>query len=153
MQYYLPQLPFQEHVRFSNQTISGYPAYSVWIATGWAAFGWVTVYFPVGIYRVFLAITVAIGLGALGAGLRWLRTNWRSPALRSTALPVGCSSRSPRGRSWAACTGRSIRRTRRSLFRPTFVAPVLWWLLIVGWLVAAPAGLVYALRRASASSG
>jgi len=43
--------------------------------------------------------------------------------------------------------------SRASLFRPTFVAPVLWWLLIVGWLVAAPAGLVYALRRASASSG
>ena len=38
-QYYLPQLPFQEHVRFSNQTISGYPAYGVWVATGWAAFG------------------------------------------------------------------------------------------------------------------
>jgi fluoride ion exporter CrcB/FEX len=88
-QYYLPQLPFQNHVRFSNATISDYPAFGVWIATGWAAFGWVTVYFPKGPYWLFLAITVAIGLGALAAGLRWLRPNWRSTVLRSTALPVG----------------------------------------------------------------
>lgn len=43
--------------------------------------------------------------------------------------------------------------SRASLFRPGLVTPALWWLLIAGWLIAAPAGLVYALRRASASSG
>jgi len=87
-QYYLPQLPFQNHVRFSNETVSSYPAFGVWIATGWAAYGWVTVYFPFWVYTVFLAITVLIGLGAMAASLRALRRNRRSPVLRSTALPV-----------------------------------------------------------------
>ncbi len=87
-EYYLPQLPFEGHVRFSNPTISDYPAYSVWIATGWAVFGWATVYFPKSVYLAFLAITVLIGLAAAAAGLRALRRNWRSPRLRLTALPV-----------------------------------------------------------------
>ncbi len=41
---------------------------------------------------------------------------------------------------------------RASLFRPGFVTPALWWLLIAGWLVGAPAALAYALRRTSVSS-
>ncbi len=39
---------------------------------------------------------------------------------------------------------------RASLFRPGFVKPALWWLLLLGWLLAAPAGLAYALRRSAA---
>lgn len=42
---------------------------------------------------------------------------------------------------------------RASLFRPGFVTPALWWALIAGWLLAAPAGLAYALRRLNAASG
>lgn len=41
---------------------------------------------------------------------------------------------------------------RASLFRPGFVTPALWWLLIAAWLLGAPAGLAYALRRTGASS-
>jgi len=42
---------------------------------------------------------------------------------------------------------------RASLFRPGFVGPALWWVLLLGWLVAAPAGLAYALRRPSSARG
>ena len=34
---------------------------------------------------------------------------------------------------------------RASLFRPGFVHPVLWWVLLAGWLVALPFGLARAL--------
>lgn len=36
---------------------------------------------------------------------------------------------------------------RASLFRPAFVGPALWWVLIVAWVVGAPIGLAYAVRR------
>ena len=64
-EYYLPRLPGQQEHHFDLPVISSYPAYNVWVATGWAAFGWVTVYFSHGVYPWFLAITLLIGLGAL----------------------------------------------------------------------------------------
>lgn len=88
-EYYLPKLPFQHHVRFSTSIISDYPAYGIWVATGWAAFGWVTVFFPMWAYPIFLAITVLIGLGGLGAALRFVaRAGGPARLLRSSALAV-----------------------------------------------------------------
>lgn len=42
---------------------------------------------------------------------------------------------------------------RASLFRPGFVTPALWWVLIAAWLLAAPAGLAYGLSRARSTPG
>ena len=87
-QYYLPRLPGQQSIRLDIPSISSYPAYNVWVATGWGAFGWVTVYFPHGFYPWFLAITVLI---AVGATTRVGRALWRgrgTPWLRGDALPL-----------------------------------------------------------------
>lgn len=87
-QYYLPRLPGQQPVHFDIASISSYPAYNVWVATGWGAFGWVTLYFPHGLYPWFLAITVLI---AVGAATRIVRGLWRAratPRMRAEALPL-----------------------------------------------------------------
>ena len=39
---------------------------------------------------------------------------------------------------------------RASLFRPGFVRPALWWILLAAWLVALPFGMAYAVRAARA---
>ena len=64
-EYYLPRLPGQQPHYLDLPVISSYPAYQVWVASGWAAFGWVDVWFPRGIYALFLAITVLVGVTAL----------------------------------------------------------------------------------------
>jgi 4-amino-4-deoxy-L-arabinose transferase-like glycosyltransferase len=63
-QFYLPKLPFMQEQRFVFPVISHYPAYEVWLASGWASFGWVNVWFPAWVYRVFLAISLAVAAGA-----------------------------------------------------------------------------------------
>lgn len=88
-QFYLPRLPFQHPVSFSLPTISSYPAYNVWVATGWAAFGWVTVFFPRGVYGWFLAITVLVAIAAVGRGVRLVVSNRRTAAIRAVVVPVG----------------------------------------------------------------
>lgn len=40
---------------------------------------------------------------------------------------------------------------RASLFRPGFVGPALWWVLVACWLVAIPVALVLAVRAARAA--
>ncbi len=87
-QYYLPRLPFQTPIGFDSGYVSSYPALSVWIATGWAAFRWVTVDFPLWVYRVFAAVTAAVGLAALVRVGTLLWRQRRSPRLRSVGLPV-----------------------------------------------------------------
>lgn len=87
-QYYLPQLPFQQTLRLDSGYVSSYPALNVWVATSWAAFGWVTVFFPLWLYKVFLAVTATVGLGALVRGARSVWQRRRSPALLRVALPV-----------------------------------------------------------------
>jgi 4-amino-4-deoxy-L-arabinose transferase-like glycosyltransferase len=74
-QYYLPRLPGQGK---SVAAPIGYPAFRVWIVTGWAAFGWLEVKFAVMVYRVLALLTAAVGAAALVAiwrarrGLDWL---------------------------------------------------------------------------------
>jgi 4-amino-4-deoxy-L-arabinose transferase-like glycosyltransferase len=75
-QFYLPKLPFMRDQRFVFSVISPYPAYQVWLASGWASFGWVNVWFPPWVYRVFLAVVLAIAAGAgftLARAIRALR--------------------------------------------------------------------------------
>lgn len=70
-QYYLPRLPFQTPIGFD----SGYVR-------------WVTVDFPLWVYRVFAAVTAAVGLAALVRVGTLLWRQRRSPRLRSVGLPV-----------------------------------------------------------------
>lgn len=85
-EYYLPRLPGQQPHYLGLPVISTYPAYNIWVATGWGAFGWVTLFFDHGIYPLFLAITVLVGLAGVGrlayAGVR----RGRRASLR--ALPI-----------------------------------------------------------------
>jgi 4-amino-4-deoxy-L-arabinose transferase-like glycosyltransferase len=80
-QFYLPKLPFMSDQRFVFPVISHYPAYEVWLASGWASFGWVNVWFPPWVYRIFLAIVLAV---AAGAGIAFLRG---ARALRALSRP------------------------------------------------------------------
>jgi hypothetical protein len=88
-QYYLPKLWFQTPVHFDLPVVSHYPAYNVWVAMSWAAFGWVSIWFPFGIYHVFLAITVLVGLAALARVIVQARRRAGSPSLRREWLPIG----------------------------------------------------------------
>lgn len=82
-QFYLPKLPFQQTIQFVFPVISHYPAYEVWLGSGWATFGWANVWFPSGVYLVFLLVTVIALAGAL-ATVPWLRL--RRSAQRQTLL-------------------------------------------------------------------
>lgn len=87
-EYYLPRLPGQQLHHLDLPVISSYPAYNVWVATGWAAFGWVTVYFGHGVYPWFLAITVAVGvLAAVRLASLWRRHRGQR-VVRSEAVPI-----------------------------------------------------------------
>jgi 4-amino-4-deoxy-L-arabinose transferase-like glycosyltransferase len=71
-QFYLPKLSFMRDQRFVFPVISHYPAYQVWLASGWAAFGWVNIWFTAWVYRIFLAIAIVIGAGAAVTARRGL---------------------------------------------------------------------------------
>jgi 4-amino-4-deoxy-L-arabinose transferase-like glycosyltransferase len=97
-QFYLPKLPSMQDQRFVFPIISHYPAYEVWLASGWASFGWVNIWFPPWVYRIFLAIFLAVATGAAIAFARGARTlrAVSKPARRATlataafiALTVG----------------------------------------------------------------
>ncbi len=87
-QFYLPKLPSQTRLTFDSQYVSTYPALNVWVATGWAAFGWVTVYFPLAVYKLFFAITSVVVAAATGKGLVLLWRRRRSRSALAAALPV-----------------------------------------------------------------
>jgi 4-amino-4-deoxy-L-arabinose transferase-like glycosyltransferase len=72
-QFYLPRLPFMRDQRFVFPIISHYPAYQVWLASGWASFGWVNIWFPAWVYRVFLAVAIAVAAGAAMTARRGLK--------------------------------------------------------------------------------
>lgn len=67
-QFYLPKLPFMRDQRSLFPIISHYPAYQVWLASGWASFGWVNIWFPAWVYRIFLAVALAV-IGGAGVTL------------------------------------------------------------------------------------
>jgi 4-amino-4-deoxy-L-arabinose transferase-like glycosyltransferase len=86
-QFYLPRLPFMNRNTIFFPVISHYPAYNVWIGTGWAAFGWVTVFFSSWVYVIFGVVTLLLAGAAAATGLRRLRAE-RGVALRR-AWPLG----------------------------------------------------------------
>ncbi len=87
-QFYLPRLPFQVPLYLDSRYVSPYPAFNVWVATSWAAFGWVTVFFPLWVYKVFLAITASVALAAVTKGIVSLLHHRRSRQLWTVGLPV-----------------------------------------------------------------
>ena len=67
-QFYLPRLPSQKPFG----TIDDLRVYSVWVKTGWAAFGWLEVRFPDWVYALFAAVSAfVIAGGVLLVVLRW----------------------------------------------------------------------------------
>jgi 4-amino-4-deoxy-L-arabinose transferase-like glycosyltransferase len=85
--YYLPRLPHQHVQEYAIPVISSYPAYNVWIGTGWASFGWVTDFLPKPAYIAFAAITVVLVAAAAIPGVRALREAPRATLRR--AWPLG----------------------------------------------------------------
>jgi 4-amino-4-deoxy-L-arabinose transferase-like glycosyltransferase len=82
-QFYLPKLPFMHDQRSLFPVISKYPAYQVWLASGWASFGWVNIWFPAWVYRIFLAVVIAVGAGAAVTARRgWKAIRARAGGLR-----------------------------------------------------------------------
>ena len=75
-QFYLPRLPFQHpEIHFVDPHISHFPAFHVWLASGWASFGWVNVWFGTWVYYLFLAIAIVI---LAGVGVTMLKAwPWR----------------------------------------------------------------------------
>jgi hypothetical protein len=85
-QVFLPRLGFM-HAHFHP---GDYPAYTIFVQRGWAAFGWYDVLFPAGVYTaVLVAMLAAIPLGIWAARRErgWLRANW-IPAGAVLAMPV-----------------------------------------------------------------
>ena len=69
-QYYLPKLSFQQ--QFGG--LPDYPVYDVWLKGGWAAFGWLEIEFPEGVYWLLALLTLATLAGAAVAVARaWRR--------------------------------------------------------------------------------
>ena len=74
-QVFLPRLPFMT----AHFPASGYPAYTIFVVRGWAAFGSYTVTFPHWVYVVILvAMISAIPLSMLAAWREWIwiGRNW-----------------------------------------------------------------------------
>jgi hypothetical protein len=55
-QLFLPPLPFMTDLHLNY-----WPAYDIYIVEGWAAFGWVTVRFPVWVYTVVSTVSLIVG--------------------------------------------------------------------------------------------
>ena len=144
-QFYLPKLPSMAENRFVFPIISHYPAYEVWLSSGWASFGWVNVWFPVWVYRVFLAVVVVVGAGAAftaGRAIAAMRAaggvvrrapwpmigffglthDWEQPVnegvLRSSRAVTCCPSARCSRSSWRRRCGRCRRASGRSRSGP-----------------------------------
>ncbi len=67
--------------------------------------------------------------------------------LHGRALPGDVAAVFLRDRPRSLLARVPLMMQRASLFRPAFVTPTLWWLLLLAWLVLVPAFLAYALAR------
>jgi 4-amino-4-deoxy-L-arabinose transferase-like glycosyltransferase len=100
-QYYLPRLGFMEDQRNIFPAISGYPAFQVWLASGWASFGWVNVWFPKWVYWLFLAVALVIAAGVAVRLGRWLRGSRAALSLRRPRVRLGVFFALMAGLLWA----------------------------------------------------
>lgn len=87
-QYYLPRVPGEQKHKLDLPVVSNYPPFNVWVGTGWASFGWVTLFFPHGVYGWFFAITVIVGLMALFKLGLLIRRYRAARVMRGAALPT-----------------------------------------------------------------
>jgi 4-amino-4-deoxy-L-arabinose transferase-like glycosyltransferase len=71
-QMFLPRLPFM-----SDLHVQKWPAFDVFIEGGWAAFGWLTVRFPMWVYVVIVAVSLAMAALCVVAVVRHPRAAWR----------------------------------------------------------------------------
>ncbi len=85
-QFYLPALPFMQDKRLVIPVVSELPVYNTWLGMGWGVYGWVTVWFPHWLYRVFACITVVVVAASATGVVRQVRRHGR-PA-NSTILAV-----------------------------------------------------------------
>lgn len=72
-QFYLPRLSVMEPQVHMVSVISTLPLYNVWLGTSWGTFGWASIWFPAGVYKLFLAVSIAV----LGGALVRLTGAWR----------------------------------------------------------------------------
>ena len=61
-QFYLPRLPFQTSF---DPVHRGLPAFHIWVEQGGAAFGWLEVRFPRGVYRLLALLVALIAVAAV----------------------------------------------------------------------------------------
>ncbi len=85
-QYYLPRLPSMTPIKNFYPTISNYAPVEVWLGSGWASFGWVNVWFPPWVYKLFFAICVLIAGAVVVSWLRRRRPGWLRLSPRTLRL-------------------------------------------------------------------
>jgi hypothetical protein len=145
-QYYLPRLPSMNKNTIFFPVISHYPAYNVWIGTGWASFGWVTVFFSSWVYVIFGVVTLLLAAGAAATGLRGLRADRRA-ALRR-AWPLGLFFASAFFPLWLG-----IHWSEWTIGSPFTQGRYLFPLAAIAGLVVAQATMVVPKRLRGAATG
>ena len=88
-QFYLPRVSALTPVRHHVPVVSERPVLNTWIASGSAAFGWVNVWFPKGVYWIFYAAVAFMFAGGAVAALRWWRRRGPPERWRPAALGAG----------------------------------------------------------------
>lgn len=138
-QFYLPRLPFQK--AFAG--LGDMAAYETWVTKAWAAFGWLEVRFPDGVYALFAAASAAtFGGAALALRRRAMRVPRAVLAFFLLAVLAVLL-----GLHWADY--RSLARAEGQIAQGRYLLPLL---PIVGVAVAAALSAVPAPRRAAAAA-
>jgi len=86
-QFYLPALPFMQDKRSIIPVISELPVYNTWLGMFWGVYGWVTVWFPQWVYKLFAAVTVGV-VAACGTWLAGRLRRAGRPTRRTVAPAV-----------------------------------------------------------------
>jgi 4-amino-4-deoxy-L-arabinose transferase-like glycosyltransferase len=71
-QMFLPRLPFMNDLH-----VQKWPSFDVFIEGGWAAFGWLTVRFPMWVYVVIVLVSLAMAALCVVGVVRHRRAAWR----------------------------------------------------------------------------